>query len=919
MAFNLGELKAIVSLDTSSLTSQVGSVGGALSTIGGGFTALAGTVAAVGTAIAAAGVALTTKFVKDGITAGIQMEQTRTAFNTMIGDATLAGQTLAELSKFSRETPFELPEVLTASKQLLAYGFSTDELIPKLKMVGDVAAGLSIPVGDLTYLFGTLKAQGTAYTKDLNQFANRGIPIYDELAKVLGITTDQVRSYAEESKIGYDDVEKAFSNMTGEGGKFFNMMQAQSQTAGGIISNLKDSFYQLTLALVGVDPTGAIKEGGLFDKFKNIAQSLLEVLNQNRDKITDLADKFGGILSENLQKVIDGVTYLVTHWKDLKDQVTQLIQKIDLQTGAFTAMRDEVDQIVDLVKNALIPTIIENKQTFIDIAKVVGVILIVAVEALLIAIKYLVAILTFLIDKIGAAHDWFIKLWKGIQDLPNFFNDLGGAIKSVASLFWQELSIGIQKAIAYFELFYEQGKATLIVMAQQAVGWGADIINGIISGINNAYTNLSTSISNAAENVKNTFKNALGIHSPSTVFKEYGEYAMEGFSQGIESRKTEIQNRLDEINAQLDTWAREDLQDAAAQSKQRKLEIFDLKQERDNLNDQLDLIGQDFEKYQQNMDDFAGSITDIKDHIGETINKFKDKIKEARSSFDDFRNSIKKQRNEENQSYADSNDERKANLAQSIAEEIVALDDKQAELAQSIADEQALGADADAEKLAELQASLDETNAIIAAHAEDRKTYSNEIAELERYNAMDAVEQVKYQYEQEQLLADQAHTEKLETLKKSLQDEEDSTNATLDRIKERREKVMKGIREDFKETTDKIKTYLGEISESTAGVDLFNTITKLGTRLTKLIGNNLSDFGVQKFAEGGIVQGSGGIDSVPALLTPGERVLKPGEEAGRHIVVNVYDNIVQNDSALADLVMERINKEQERNRLFGSI
>ena len=103
---------------------------------------------------------------------------------------------------------------------MIAFGFSAEEVTQKLGMIGDVSAGLGQPIGDMIYLFGQIKTQGRAMTQDLNQFANRGVPIFDEVAKAMGVTKDQVKKLAEEGKITYDVIEKAFQNMTGAGGKF---------------------------------------------------------------------------------------------------------------------------------------------------------------------------------------------------------------------------------------------------------------------------------------------------------------------------------------------------------------------------------------------------------------------------------------------------------------------------------------------------------------------------------------------------------------------------------------------------------------------------------------------------------------------------------------------------------------------------
>jgi len=174
-----------------------------------------------------------------------QFEQTQIAFTTMLGSADVANELLQELADFAAKTPFNIPGVELAAKQLIAYGFEVEGLIENMRMLGDVAAAFAMPMTDMSYLYGTLRAQGRAYTRDMNQFANRGIPIWKEMAKVMGVAEKDVRALVEAGKVGFPEVEQAFKNMTSEGGIAFNMMEEQSKSFLGQVSNIQDSFIKL--------------------------------------------------------------------------------------------------------------------------------------------------------------------------------------------------------------------------------------------------------------------------------------------------------------------------------------------------------------------------------------------------------------------------------------------------------------------------------------------------------------------------------------------------------------------------------------------------------------------------------------------------------------------------------------------------
>ena len=170
-----------------------------------------------------------------------EFQQLEVAFTTMLRSGEKSDRLMSEAVDFAARTPFDLQGVASGIRQLLAYGTAAEDAIKEVEMLGNVAAGLSVPLNDMIYLYGTLRSQGRAYTVDIRQFAGRGVPIYEELSKVLGVTVAQVNEFISAGKVGFAEVEQAFKNMTSEGGMFYNLMQEQSKTITGQISNLNDN------------------------------------------------------------------------------------------------------------------------------------------------------------------------------------------------------------------------------------------------------------------------------------------------------------------------------------------------------------------------------------------------------------------------------------------------------------------------------------------------------------------------------------------------------------------------------------------------------------------------------------------------------------------------------------------------------
>lgn len=170
-----------------------------------------------------------------------EFQQLEVAFNTMLGSKEQADTLMSQLVRTAAITPFDLQGVANGAKQLLAYGTAADDVNSTLVRLGDIAAGLSIPLNDIVYLYGTTMTQGRLFTQDLRQFQGRGIPLADELAKQFGVTKDKVGELVTAGKVGFPEVQKAIESMTNEGGRFGGLMEAQSKTISGQISNIEDA------------------------------------------------------------------------------------------------------------------------------------------------------------------------------------------------------------------------------------------------------------------------------------------------------------------------------------------------------------------------------------------------------------------------------------------------------------------------------------------------------------------------------------------------------------------------------------------------------------------------------------------------------------------------------------------------------
>lgn len=201
-----------------------------------------------------------TSFVKSMATVHGEFQQIEIALETILGNEREAATLMNQLRETAAKTSFDMKGIANGAKQLLAYGEDAATVNETLIKLGNIAAGLSQPLGDLVYLYGTTMTQGRLYTQDFNQFVGRGIPMIKELAEYFGVAESEVRGLVEAGKVGFPEVQAVISSLTEEGGMFFNLMEKQSTSVIGKISNLGDA-WDAALDKMGESSEGFIYTG----------------------------------------------------------------------------------------------------------------------------------------------------------------------------------------------------------------------------------------------------------------------------------------------------------------------------------------------------------------------------------------------------------------------------------------------------------------------------------------------------------------------------------------------------------------------------------------------------------------------------------------------------------------------------------
>jgi hypothetical protein len=240
-----------------------------------------GAIAGVGTAGGLAGLGAF------GLNLASQIQGTRIGLETMLGSAENAKSLMKEITAFAKRTPFNRLELFDYAKQLTGAGIAQKDMIGTLNKLGNVASAFNAPLQNIITNYGEIRAGNRALTRDIREFSNKGIPIWEKLAKNMGITVAELQRGIDTQKIkvDFEDIDKVLTEMTSKGGIAFDVMGKKSKTFEGALSNIQDTFESVVLKFMGVDDTGDIKQGGFFDLAQDKALKFQMWLEANSETI----------------------------------------------------------------------------------------------------------------------------------------------------------------------------------------------------------------------------------------------------------------------------------------------------------------------------------------------------------------------------------------------------------------------------------------------------------------------------------------------------------------------------------------------------------------------------------------------------------------------------------------------------------
>lgn len=473
-----------------------------------------GGIAKKGAGVAVAAVGAVTAALGAGVVAGVKynasIESYQTSFEVMTGSAEKAAEVIDKLKKVGAETPFELPDLADTTQLLMNYGFSADEAMDKMMMLGDISQGSAEKMSRIATAYGQMSSAGKVSLEDVKQMIEAGFNPLQEISESTGESMASLYDRISKGTISVDEITASMQRATSEGGKYFQSMEKQSQTFSGLISTLKDNAQQLLGEVV--KPIS----DGLTESLLPAAISAIEQLTQGFEEngVSGMIQAAGNIVNGLFTGMMENAPLLISTGMELLNQFL---------LGIATSIPELLTKGFEIVTQLALG-IIQNLPQLIS-------------QGSQVITNFVSGVLSSLPSVLQSGADMILNLLHGlVQNAPQIITQAGIMIADFASAIGERLPDILQKGIEIIGqllagiieevpklLASIPGIIADIGSAFLDKDWGEiglNIIKGIATGVKNAAGELVDAAVNAAENALNWVKDKLGIHSPSRVFRD---------------------------------------------------------------------------------------------------------------------------------------------------------------------------------------------------------------------------------------------------------------------------------------------------------------------------------------------------------------------------------------------------------------
>lgn len=583
---NLGKESDGSAKQVDNLSKKMGDAGVVTKGLNNGFTVLKGTMANLASQAISKVVDGFKELVGGAVDYQKSMEYYTTSFTVMTGSADKASETVKKLADIGATTPFDMPQLADATSLLMNFGFSADDAVDSMMMLGDISQGNAEKLNTIARAYGKMNSAQKVSLESINMMIDAGFNPLQEISEKTGESMQSLYDRVSKGKMSVDEITESMKRSTAEGGKYFQSMDAQSQTLDGRLSTLSDTINsKLGEALQPIlqkaadewipNVTNAIDSmdmGSVVSTIDNIINGIKDMFGyvmDNGDTIISLVAGIGtAMLTWNVASMINGVVTAVKAYQMANEGATVAQALLNGVMNAnpimlvATLLAGLVTTIITLwntnegFRNTVISVWNAFKDTVGNVITSVGGF----IDNLISWFQALPGrIGAFLGEVIGNVQNWASSMVSRASEAgSNFVNGVVSFISGLPSAVWNWLSSALNNVWNFAGQLAQAGANAASGLVNNIVGtisslpgrlynWGVDMVKGIADGIRNAIHHVTSAVSAVADKIKSFLHFSRPDEGPLAEYETWMPDMVAGLSDSLRKASPELINQTEAL------------------------------------------------------------------------------------------------------------------------------------------------------------------------------------------------------------------------------------------------------------------------------------------------------------------------------------------------------------------------------------
>lgn len=565
--------------DVIKTTKEIENLGKESEKLNDGFTVLKGTMANLASQAISKVVDGFKELVGGAVDYQKSMEYYTTSFTVMTGSAEKASETVQKLADIGATTPFDMPQLADATSLLMNFGFSADDAIDSMMMLGDISQGNADKLDTIARAYGKMNSAQKVTLENINMMIDAGFNPLQEISEKTGESMESLYDRVSKGKVSVDEITESMKRSTSEGGKYFQSMDAQSQTLDGRLSTLSDTVNSklgeslqpilqkasdewipnVTTAIDNMDMDSVVS---VIDEIISGVGDLFGFITDNGDTIISIVAGIGtAMVTWNVVSMINGVITAIQAFRVANEgaSVAQALLNTVMNANPImlvaTLLAGLTATIITLwntnegFRNTVISVWTAFKDTVGNvITSVAGFIgnLISWFQALPVRIG------AFLGEVIGNVQNWASNMVSRASEAgSNFVGSVVSFISGLPSAVWNWLSSALNNVWNFAGQLAQAGAnaasglvnniiGTISSLPSQLYNWGVDMVRGIANGIRNAIGYVTSAVSSVANKIKSFLHFSRPDEGPLAEYESWMPDMVEGLSDSLRKASPEL-------------------------------------------------------------------------------------------------------------------------------------------------------------------------------------------------------------------------------------------------------------------------------------------------------------------------------------------------------------------------------------------